>query len=369
MTKKDTVAPIATSFKDRLAEYKTRIDADIAAYSKHIRTTTLQNYGANSRLEIDAYLDILERGGKRIRGALVMLAYEMSGGTDTAMIIQAARAIEMMHAYILIIDDIQDRSPSRRGGPTAHVALAQYHNQHNLAGDSDHFGVAVALNSALAGAHAAQNLLASLNVDDHLRLAALSIVNRTMIITAHGQTSDIMNEVVAEVTERDIDRVLLWKTSEYTFLNPLCLGMVLAGADCSATDAIRDYALNAGVAFQITDDILGTFGTETEHGKSPMDDMREGKRTVVTTYALEHANDADKDFLLQMLGSPNLTPAQFERCKTILVKTGALAYAQDRARNSVIAALASLDTESHRWPESDVAFLRDLAGYLLTRLS
>lgn len=368
MTKTPTrVSP--ASFKQRLAGYKQLVDADIADYSKQVRTQTLQQYGANSRLEIDAYLNMLSRGGKRLRGALTMLAYQMSGGTDQQMIIQAARAVEMMHAYILIIDDIQDRSPARRGGPTAHISLADYHRQNELAGDSAHFGVAIALNAALAGAHAAQIILANLNVDPALRLSAVSIINRTMITTAHGQTNDVMNEVVAHVTTQDITRVLQWKTAEYTFLNPLCIGMVLAGADCHATDAIRDYAMNAGMAFQITDDILGTFGSEFESGKSPMDDTREGKRTVLTAYALERANDADKDFLLQMLGNGSLAPAQFERCKTILVKTGALEHAQEQAKLHVTQALAALDAQAFRWPQADVEFLRQLVSYLLTRTS
>lgn len=366
---KTSVPTLATSFKQRLADYKQLLDDDIAAYSKQVRTMTLQQYGAYSRLEIDAYLDMLGRGGKRLRGALTMLAYQMSGGTDAHMILQAARAVEMMHAYILIIDDIQDRSPARRGGPTAHISLADYHRQNELAGGGAHFGVAIALNAALAGQHAAQIILANLPVDPALRLSAVSIINRTMITTAHGQTNDIMNEVVAQVTAEDVERVLKWKTAEYTFLNPLCIGMVLAGADCHATDAIRDYAMNAGMAFQITDDILGTFGSEFESGKSPMDDMREGKRTTLTVYALEHANDADKDFLLQMLGNNGLTPAQFDRCKTILTKIGALDHAQAQAKSHIAAALAALDAQTDRWPATDIDFLRQLVSYLLTRTS
>ena len=88
----------ATVFTEQLAAYKRAIDQDIAAYSKQLQQQTLQDFGTNARLEMDAYLSILERGGKRIRGALTMLGYEMTGGTDTAMITQAARAGEMLPA-------------------------------------------------------------------------------------------------------------------------------------------------------------------------------------------------------------------------------------------------------------------------------
>lgn len=354
-------------FKKKLSAYKQLIDDDIAEYVKNTEKTTLQLYGANARLATDAYLSILQRGGKRIRGALVILGYEMSGGTDQQMILQAARAIEMLHAYILIIDDIQDRSVVRRGGPSAHILLSDHHRAHRLADDEQHFGVSIALNSALLGNHAAQMILANLDTEPELRNKVVSIVNRTMLITAHGQTNDIMNEVSAEVTAEDIDRVLEWKTAHYTFLNPLHVGMVLAGADCHATDAITDYAMHAGRAFQITDDILGIFGSEFESGKSPMDDMREGKRTLLTVYALEHAKSSDKNFLVHMLGNQKLTQAEFQRCKDILIESQALAYARSEAEMHVTAALKSLANDQNGWSNEGVMFLRGLASYLVGR--
>jgi geranylgeranyl diphosphate synthase type I len=369
MSNKTAEAKDVEVFKTKLGKYKRLIDDDIASYSKHVQKTTLQQYGSAARLVTDAYLEILARGGKRIRGSLVMLGYEMSGGTDREMILQAARAVEMIHAYLLIMDDIQDRSLTRRGGPTVPVMLAGHHRRHNLAGDGGHFGIAMALNAMGIGNHAAQMILANLNAPEGLRLNVISILNRTVIVTAHGQTNDIMNEVVAEVNDEAVERVLEWKTAHYTFLNPLHMGMVLAGADCHATDAITDYAIHAGKAFQITDDILGVFGTEFDSGKSPMDDMKEGKRTVLSNYALKHSAAADKNFLLQMLGNTDLTPAEFERCKDIFIESGALKHAQERAAEHVEQALSALSGEAKRWSAEGVQFLRGLGKYLLDRTS
>lgn len=357
------------AFKSRLAGYRRALDDDIATYSEYVRRTTLQQYGPSALLEADSFFEILSRGGKRIRGALVMLGYEMSGGTNHAMILEAARAIEMTHAYILMIDDIQDRSLIRRGGPTAHVALATYHREHGLAGESDHFGVSIALMGAISGMHAAERILANLDADPQLLLNVLSILNRTMLVTAHGQTNDIMNEVVADVHREDIDRVLEWKTAHYTFLNPLHVGMVLAGADCETTTAITDYATHTGVAFQITDDLLGTFGSEFESGKSPMDDTREGKRTLIVSHALENTTNGNKNFILQMLGNNAISPAQFERYKAVLSEAGSVAYARAEAKRHVQLALDSLAKEGYRWGKDGVQFLHALASYLLDRKS
>jgi geranylgeranyl diphosphate synthase type I len=354
-------------FQKKLLEYKNQIDSDIAEYSKKVRQSTLQNYGKNARIEIDAFLEILNRGGKRIRGSLTILGYEMSGGKDFEMILQVARAVEMVHAYILIIDDIQDKSKLRRGGKTAHIILSDYHKNNDLAGDSNHFGIAIALNAALSGMHAAQMLLANINVDQDLRLKVISILNRTMLVTAHGQTNDIMNEVVADVSDDDIERVLEWKTAHYTFLNPLHVGMVLAGADCSDTDAITEYAINTGKAFQINDDIIGVFGSENETGKSSMEDIKEGKRTVLSVYALNNTNSTDKNFLIQMLGNQQLTPAEYERVKDIFTDIGSLEYAQSRAKDHIELALKSLAKEKGRWSAHGIHFLQGMAEYVLTR--
>lgn len=366
MSKKIAAEPI---FKTRLVEYKKLIDADIATYSKEVLASSLKLYGANSHVATKAYLDVLSRGGKRIRGALTMVGYEMSGGKDRQMILQVARAIEMIQAYVLIIDDINDRSLTRRSGPSAHAQLAEHYLSHEYGQDSQHFGESIAMNSALLGSHAAQMILANVDVADDLKLKAISILNRGLLVTVHGQFNDIFNEVTGVVTEADVANVTQWKTAHYTFLNPLHIGMILAGADCHETDAITDYAMHTGTAFQIVDDILGTFGGDFETGKSPLDDTREGKRTLLSVYALEHADSSNKNFLVQMLGNHALTPEQFARCKEIFVECGALEYTKKQAAKHANQALKSLDTHSHLWKNDDVLFLRQLVEYLLVRTS
>ena len=354
-------------FKSQLIEYKKIIDKDITKYSKEIQISVLKNYGANSRLAVDAFLNILDRGGKRIRGALTLVGYEMMGGANQQMIIQAARAIEMIHAYILIMDDIQDNSAVRRGGPTAHISLADYHSKNYLSGDPEHFGVSLALNAMAVGNHSAQTIVANLDVLAEHKLKAMSILNYALATTIHGQTNDIMNEVTSEVSALDIENVLEWKTAHYTFLNPLTFGMVLAGADCSATDSVREYCLQAGRSFQITDDILGIFGSEQTLGKSPFDDIKEGKRTILTLHALNHSEKADKNFLIQMLGNKSITQTEFNRCKDIIIDSGALSFAQKEAKESTEKAIRSLRVNKSNWPSNTKVFLVGLAESLINR--
>jgi geranylgeranyl diphosphate synthase, type I len=127
--------------------------------------------------------------------------------------------------------------------------------------------------------------------------------------------------------------------------------------------------LHAGRAFQIGDDIVGTFSDEQQSGKSPHDDIREGKRTLLIAYALKKADLADAHFLRQCLGNQNLTSAEFDRCKIIIEHSGSLDYAKKEAKKSAMAAIAVLDTKTEGWSATGVEFLRQLVQYLVVRKS
>lgn len=359
---------MSDSFNAQLTAYKQKIDADIEAYGAHVAQSTEQQYGEYGAVVTDAFLDMLGRGGKRLRGALVMAGYEMCGGKNQTMIVRAATAIEMIHTYWLVIDDIQDRSAMRRGKPTVHKMLEAYHRKQKLKGDSAHVGMSLALNATVAGGHAAQMLLASLDVDADLRCKAVAILSQAAMVTGYGQTYDIMNELETTVTLENLERTLEWKTAYYTFLNPLCVGMVLAGAGCEDTDAIRDYAMPAGKAFQITDDIMGVFGDDALTGKNAMDDIREGKQTLLTYEVLKTASDTDAEFLRNCLGKADLTTEEATRCLDIMEATGALGFAQKEAQKNVDLALAALDHAPANWDKSHVAFLQELVKGLPTRV-
>jgi geranylgeranyl pyrophosphate synthase len=354
-------------FIGQLQDYKKKIDTDIAQFCESALEQTHESFGEYPTEAVKAYCSLLGRGGKRIRGALTMNAYYMLGGKDDRVALASARAIEMLHTYILMVDDIQDRSEVRRGGPTAHVHLRNYHETRHLKDDAQHFGESITMNGFLFGVHSALNVLTELDCDIELRLAAIKNVNQHFIATAHGQSMDIFNEVLETVDESAVDKVLLWKTAFYTFMNPLQLGAILAGAKMEDLKKLEEYSLHAGRVFQITDDILGIFGKEEASGKSPLDDIKEGKRTLLTVKALELAPKADSYFLDQMLGNKQLTQAEFMHCKEIIESSGALAYAHRQAKDSVVDALTALEQVRESWGSDQVIFLEQLVQYLIDR--
>ena len=351
-------------FRSILSAYKQSIDDDINSFASAYLQKTRQEYGKKASVPVEEYLQVLRRGGKRLRGALTMFGYEMCGGTNKDMIIQAARAIEMVHAYLLIMDDIQDRSGLRRGEKTAHFALAAHHIEQKYRGDSSHFGVALALNAMGVGNHQAHIELSNLPVSQNLRLKAMQLLDETVVLTAHEQTLDICNEMSGDVTVEDVKKVMEYKTAYYTILNPLQIGMVLAGASARQLEAIKAFTLYVGRAFQIKDDIVGVFGSQQELGKSPQDDIREGKQTLLTVHARAHATREQREYLQKCLGNKKLTDIQFEKCKDIIINSGSLAFAEKLLHDELVSARSCIDSFKEKFKDAELGFLIGLVDSL-----
>lgn len=355
-------------FNEKLAKYKNLIDDELEQTVKQMHADTAEIFGDVPTEVVDAFASVMLRGGKRIRGALAIASYEMFDGKDEQTIVKAAAALEIFNTYILIADDIQDRSVARRGGPTAHTILKNLHEQQHLQGDSVHFGESLAINSFLIAQHYGSNLILSLDIDANLKIKALENINKCFIVTAHGQTMDIYGEASQNVNIDIVNKTLSWKTAYYTFIDPMQLGAILAGANQDKLQTLEDFGLQAGRAFQITDDIIGTFGEQDNTGKSTMDDIKEGKRTIMVVKALQSISQADAYFLESCLGKQDLTTAEFDRSKKIIQDSKALDYAMQEANYAAENSLQIISNDSG-WPTKNRKFLEDLVAYLLIRKS
>jgi len=260
-------------------------------------------------------------GGKVLRGTLVQLGYELAGAEPGPEIIKAAAAYEILHASLLIHDDIIDKSPLRRERATLYKALGE-----------DHYAISQAICLGDMGFFLATKLLAETAFDAERKSAALDRLSDIIMDTVAGQLLD------TELAQPDADRqeggVLLMqrlKTASYSVAGPLAVGATLAGADEPMLAAINRYGHSAGLAYQIQDDILGVFGDEAVTGKSAASDIEENKNTLLISYALEHADRAGRELLAAHYGQGRLTPRQHQQIKQVLTDSGALNYARRRA--------------------------------------
>ncbi|GLF93362.1 polyprenyl synthetase family protein [Streptomyces yaizuensis] len=305
-------------------------------------------------------------GGKRLRPLFCCCGWYAGGGTgDTTAVVRVAAALELFHAFALVHDDLMDGSDTRRGRPTVHRALADHHRGDRDPAAAERLGAGAAvLVGDLAFVWSAE-LLHTTGLPAPVLTALLPVVDAMRTEVMYGQYLDLL--ATGDPTD-DIEtplRIVRYKTATYTCQRPLHAGAVLAGASAPVLDACTAFALPLGEAFQLRDDLLGVFGDPGSTGKSRLDDLREGKHTVLLALALRSARPADRAELRRLVGDPALDESGADRIRALLTEGGARAGVEHMIRTRRARALRALDDAP--FPPAATAALRDLADALTER--
>lgn len=341
---KNDINAFLKSYFDKNIEEATKIDRHIATMASLLKTQSLG-------------------GGKRIRGFLCLLAYALAGGTKNAT--NVAAGIELVHQYLLTLDDMADRDVVRHGIPTLEVeyektlsSIPTHQRKHYARSFTE---IACTLLSSYM-----YELFASAECSDAIKIEILHLVNNTLLRdTAAGwQIHMLQNwQSIAESSEDEFEKGLRLVTAQYTFVGPLLIGITLAGQRKEYEPALTTYGMHVGTAFQMHDDILGVFGESTKTGKAVGNDLREGKKTILLQYAYKHASKAQHDVMNAMIGN-EVSSEELRQMQDIMRETGALQYAQERAKKHIALGIHALNT----LPEStSKQLLIELAQYIIAR--
>jgi geranylgeranyl diphosphate synthase, type I len=308
---------------------------------------------------------VIESGGKRLRPLFCCLGYLAAGKEIDEQTVRAAAALELLHTFAIVHDDVMDRSPSRRGVPATWVHLAEAHREDGLPGDPDAYGLAGAiLLGDLALVLAGRALRESGFEHDRL-LPALERYDRMRAEVVAGQYLDVLAAHRGSADEERARRIAVLKSGGYTVEGPLHIGALLGGGSAELMDNLTRYGVALGEAFQLRDDVLGAFGDPEVTGKDRDSDLREGKRTVLVAKAEAAASPADRAFLAGRLGRPDASPAELERARTILRDTGALEATLSLIEELVTEAKGSIDPALI--PHPAAALLADMADLVALR--
>lgn len=322
------------------------------------------------------------RGGKRLRAQFLMLGHQTitpvtlssaQQSPEATRLLDAACALELFHAAALVHDDIIDRSDARRGRPSSHKTFAQLHRSAHYRGDADHFGVSAAiLLGDILQSWADECMHRALDaIPDRVAAAtARQHFNRMRSEVAVGQYLDVLEEQHQDFAEHRLQlerstRVLVYKSAKYSVQAPILIGASMAGASEVQLQALADFGLPVGVAFQLRDDLLGVFGNEDLTGKPTGDDLTEGKRTVLVTLARESLPQGPKRVFDELHGDPKLDQAQIRIMQDTIHSSGARDRVESMIMTNVGIAREAL-TEAQLEPAA-VTDLIALAEFAATR--
>ncbi|MGH8983965.1 MAG: polyprenyl synthetase family protein [Acidimicrobiia bacterium] len=266
---------------------------------------------------LTALRDLVAADGKRLRPAFCHWAFVGAGGDpDDPVAIDVGAALELLHTFALVHDDVMDGSDMRRGRPAVHRHFIDDHERARWRNEPRRFGEGAAI---LVGDFAfvyADMLFASAPpatrpVFDELRLELCVGQYLDLVGTASGSSERVRAE-----------RIERYKSGKYTVERPLHIGATLAGRLDDLAAPLTAVGLPLGEAFQLRDDLLGVFGDAEVTGKPVGDDLREGKLTPLVAAAAARATGTAAA-MLGRLGMPDLTDADIAALQAVLVETGA----------------------------------------------
>ena len=219
-------------------------------------------------------------GGKRHR-PLICFAACLAVGGDMERATSAASAIEHFHTAALIHDDIADEAELRRGEPCMHLTE----------------GVGLAINAGdLALSLVNGTVVSDTGLDDATKVRVITELIDMTRRTIEGQALDIgwARDSRYDITPEDYLVMATHKTAHYSGAVPLAIGAIIGGGTEAEIEALRNYGLDTGLAFQIQDDLLNLIGSEESTKKDFRNDITEGKRTLMVVHALQHSDERDR---------------------------------------------------------------------------
>lgn len=309
---------------------KNRIERELKSYIKAAdKDYSLKK---SSPVLFENIKEFILRKGKRIRPTLFVVGYLGYTRKIPAGLYRSALSWELLHDFLLVHDDIIDKSDLRRGKPSMHAMLNRYlSGRKNLKFNGEDLSI-VAGDVMFAMA-----IDAFLTVREDMRRKemALKKLIHAALLTGGGEFIELLSGLknLEEIKKEDIFKIYDYKTANYTFASPLAMGAILAGAPKNDVKKLFDFGLCLGRAFQIKDDYLGLFAEESEIGKSVLTDLQETKKTILIWYAYKNANRQERLIIKKAFAKSKVNKEDLERIRKVVRNCGGLDYAEAQIKN------------------------------------
>ncbi|MCU0666514.1 MAG: polyprenyl synthetase family protein [Candidatus Omnitrophica bacterium] len=272
--------------------------------------------------------EFVTRDGKRVRPILFILGYLGFNKKEAKGLYESAISIELLHDFMLVHDDIIDKSGLRRGKPSMHKIFDRHiaENKNIKFSGQD---LAIVAGDVMYAMGLASFL--SIDVAKDKKEKAMRKLIEAAINTGSGEFLELMLAAkdISKIKKEQIYQVYDYKTACYTFASPLAIGAILAGANNQEAQKLYDYGIYLGRAFQIKDDILGMFSSEEETGKPLISDLQESKRTLLMWHAYQMGTFVQKKYIKKVLSGEKIGMRELKLTQDILISSGSLAKTKE----------------------------------------
>jgi len=312
--------------------------------------------------------EYMTRGGKRLRPILVVVGFKaIKENVDIDHLYRAACSVEILHNGSLLHDDLIDHDETRRGGRTFH---ATYRDISSERGESKTVAFDYGMTMAILGGDSLINLgaeaitAAKLDADvgmlcqHYYQFAYSNLVDGVLLemnmITDEDSTSEMYLQMVRMKTAVLFDRSLM-------------MGAAMARANESQLQALMEFGIKVGQAFQVQDDILGSFGDEKKTGKSTSGDIREGKKTMLVFETYDKATPERREEFDALYGKEGMSEEEVDKVRSIFRDMGSLKACQELMDHLLTTGQASLDKAEPALNPKYKSFLIEMSNFLIQR--
>ncbi|MFA5966911.1 MAG: polyprenyl synthetase family protein [Patescibacteria group bacterium] len=316
-------------------------------------TDYILNYPAIVKISPDylreGVMFYVAKGGKRLRPALLMWACELAGG-KAELALPAAAAIELSHTWTLVHDDIIDNDDLRRGGPSMHAYFREAWRSRVEEGNLESWSRNLAMLVGDIQQATATSMLEALSVDVALKEWLVQDLTTNWVTEVlQGEMLDMEFAVspLEQISEAQIIDMLNKKTAStlaWCGRTGILVGLGKLELQHPFISIVETICRQAGLAFQLHDDILGLLGNEQELGKPVGSDIREGKRTIIVAHAYARASLEEKELISRVLGNRQASDSEISQVKDLLIRLGGVDYAQKLAADYIEQAQIALNS-------------------------
>jgi len=273
----------------------------------------------NPKTLYDAAAHLITHGGKRLRPYMVIKSCQILGG-NTTIAIPAASAVEMIHNFTLVHDDIMDNDEMRHGVPTVHKK----------------FGMPIAILAGDVLFSKAYQIISDSKLSKDAIVQLVSRLAKACVDVCEGQLLDVKMAEEKRIPSQKEYITMIGKKTAALFDVSCSMGAICATGNQKDISNLSNFGRNLGIAFQITDDLIGVMGDPKITKKPVGNDLREGKKSLPILMAIESAKGKDKKVILKTFGNPKATKNDLKNAVDVIrslgievdVRTQALEYAE-----------------------------------------